>query len=154
MLWGGSAVIAGLGGRLAGGTGGRFYGGGWVGAVMAVVSPVFTYFLLTRVWVRFLLGGVGIRLTLCRSRECRCRRGSMMGGMVGGRTMRYGRRIPRSSGRSCFEVGKVQRRLYIDGATVDVYTPIRARFILGHISFRSKNNRWVQKLVRGPSDFL
>lgn len=48
-LWIGSAVIAGLGGGLAGGVGTKFYGGAAVGAMMSAVSPVFTYLLLTRV---------------------------------------------------------------------------------------------------------
>ncbi|KAH0612288.1 uncharacterized protein H6S33_010340 [Morchella sextelata] len=48
-LWIGSAVIAGLGGGLAGGVGTKFYGGAAVGAMMSAVSPAFTYWLLTRV---------------------------------------------------------------------------------------------------------
>lgn len=49
MLWTGSAVLAGLGGQLAGGIGGKYYGGAVIGGLMTAVSPLFTYFLLTRV---------------------------------------------------------------------------------------------------------
>lgn len=48
-LWIGSSIIAGVGGGLAGGVGAQFYGGAAAGALIAAVSPIFTYFLLTRV---------------------------------------------------------------------------------------------------------
>lgn len=51
MMWSGIAVIAGVGGRLAGAVGGRFYGGAVVGAAMVAVSPAFTYFLLMKVGI-------------------------------------------------------------------------------------------------------
>lgn len=49
MLWTGSAILAGLGGQLAGGVGGAYYGSPVVGGIMSAVSPLFTYILLTRV---------------------------------------------------------------------------------------------------------
>lgn len=102
MLWTGSAVLAGLGGQLAGGIGGKYYGGVVIGGLMTAVSPLFTYFLLTRVWCVFRGGWVGDSANVFRFRGCRYRRRSTIKSMGGGRTMSYGRRARQSSGRSCF----------------------------------------------------
>lgn len=98
MMWGGIAVIAGVGGRLAGVVGGRFYGGAVVGAAMAAVSPAFTYFLLMKVGI---LTAWKCGADWDRSRALHWRRGGMGRSMLATKAMKNGRKIPRFSGRSC-----------------------------------------------------
>lgn len=98
MLWSGIAVTAGVGGRLAGSVGGKFYGGAVVGAAMAAVSPAFTYFLLTKVGI---LTAWKFGANWDRSRVLHWRRGGMGRSILATRTTKSGRKIPLFSGRSC-----------------------------------------------------
>lgn len=55
-------MLAAVGGRLAGEAGGRFYGSAVIGGAMSAISPLFTYFLLTKVFI-LLWRIVGAELT-------------------------------------------------------------------------------------------
>lgn len=116
ILWGGVAVLAGVGGRLAGAVGKRFYGGASAGAMMAAVSPLFTYFLLTKVCSY--PGGRADAADVRRSQESHRPRGAMERSMLAARTTSSGKKILLFSGRSfskgidsCFRRSKNQSRV-------------------------------------------
>lgn len=108
ILWGGMAVLAGVGGRLAGAVGKMFYGSAGVGAAMAAVSPLFTYFLLTKVCGY--PGGRGQCMAdMRRYRESHQQRGTTERSMLAARTTNSGKKILLFFGQSFSRESAIRR---------------------------------------------